>query len=173
MEYIVYKRFKGEGLDGSFNLRHGTVCEERDGFLFAPDGRRICAATSENGWGHFRQNTPEGAFRQEMLERLYKHYQRRPELTAEDFDEMLALLEGGWEDVYKPALKAEDPKSSSGLSDEDYDFLKVYQKLGRRVSSMATATKRVVSDSQSKQAEELQKRINDELRQLFEQKSKN
>lgn len=95
------------------------------------------------------------------------------QLTAEDFDEMLALLEGGWEDVYKPALKAEDPKSSSGLSDEDYDFLKVYQKLGRRVSSMATATKRVVSDSQSKQAEELQKRINEELRQLFEQKNKN
>ena len=86
MEYIVYKRFKGEGLDGSFNLRHGTVCEERDGFLFAPDGRRICAATSENGWGHFRQNTPEGAFRQEMLERLYQHYERSPERAAEDFD---------------------------------------------------------------------------------------
>ncbi|MCM1234370.1 MAG: hypothetical protein NC489_30080 [Ruminococcus flavefaciens] len=86
MEYIVYKRFKGEGLDGPFNLRYGTVCEERDGYLFAPDGRRICAATSENGWGHFRQNTPEGAFRQAMLERLYQHYQRRPECTAEDFD---------------------------------------------------------------------------------------
>ena len=85
MEYIVYKRFREEGIDGPFNLRHGTVCEERDGYLFAPDGRRICAVTSENGWGHFRQNTTEGAFRQEMLERLYKHYQRRPELAAEDF----------------------------------------------------------------------------------------
>ena len=86
MEYIVYKRFKGEGLDGSFNLRHGTVCEERDGFLFAPDGRRICAVTSENGWGHFRQNTPEGAFRQAMLDRLYRNYERSPALAAEDFD---------------------------------------------------------------------------------------
>ena len=50
MEYIVYKRFREEGIDGPFNLRHGTVCEERDGYLFAPDGRRICAVTSENGW---------------------------------------------------------------------------------------------------------------------------
>ena len=24
MEYIVYKRFRGEGIDGPFNLRHGT-----------------------------------------------------------------------------------------------------------------------------------------------------
>lgn len=86
MEYIVYKRFKDKGLDGSFNLRYGTVVEERGGYLFAPDGRRICAATSENGWGHFRQNTPEGAFRQAMLDRLYRHYERNPEFTAEDFD---------------------------------------------------------------------------------------
>lgn len=86
MDYIVYKRFRGDGIEGRFNLPYGTVCEERDGYIFAPDGRRICAATSENGWGHFRQNTPEGAFRQTMLDRLYRHYERRPELTAEDFD---------------------------------------------------------------------------------------
>ena len=62
MEYIVYRRFKAEGIDGAFNLRYGTTVTERGGFLFAADGRKICAATSENGWEHFRPNTPEGAY---------------------------------------------------------------------------------------------------------------
>lgn len=74
MEYIVYKRFRGAGIDGEFNLRYGTAVSEIEGFLLAEDGRRICAATSENGWEHFRQNTPEGAMRQEMLEHLYRWY---------------------------------------------------------------------------------------------------
>lgn len=86
MEYIVYQRFKEKGIEGSFNLPYGTICTERGGFLFAPDGRQICAATSENGWGHFRPNTPEGAYRQEMLSRLYAYYGRNPGAAAEDFD---------------------------------------------------------------------------------------
>ena len=28
MEYIVYKRFRGNGIDGAFNLRYGTVVSE-------------------------------------------------------------------------------------------------------------------------------------------------
>lgn len=86
MEYVVYKRFRGEGIEGDFNLRHGTVCEEWDGYLFAPDGRRICAVTSENGWGHFRENTNEGEYRQAMLDRLYRYYERNPGAAAADFD---------------------------------------------------------------------------------------
>ena len=74
MEYIVYRRFKADGIDGTFNLRYGTLVTERDGFLFAADGRKICAATSENGWEHFRPNTPEGAYRQKMLAALYQWY---------------------------------------------------------------------------------------------------
>ena len=74
MEYIVYRRFKADGIDGAFNLRYGTLVTEQDGFLFAADGRKICAATSENGWEHFRPNTPEGAYRQEMLTVLYQWY---------------------------------------------------------------------------------------------------
>ena len=38
MEYIVYRRFKAEGIDGAFNLRYGTTVTERDGFLFADEG---------------------------------------------------------------------------------------------------------------------------------------
>lgn len=86
MEYVVYKRFRDDGIEGRFNLSYGTVCEERDGYLFAPDGRRICAVTSENGWGHFRPNTPEGARRQAMLDRLYRYYERDPTASAGDFD---------------------------------------------------------------------------------------
>ena len=39
MEYIAYKRFRGAGIDGEFNLRYGTVVSEIEGFLFAADGR--------------------------------------------------------------------------------------------------------------------------------------
>lgn len=85
MEYIVYKRFKGKGIGGEFNLRHGTIVTEAGGFLHAPDGRSICAATSENGWEHFRPNTPEGAYRQAMLDRLYKAYLSGKLNAAEDF----------------------------------------------------------------------------------------
>ena len=75
MEYIVYKRFKGRGIEGDFNLPFGTVLTVREGYLFAPDGRQVCAATSENAWNHFRLNTPEGAHRQALLEPLKKFYQ--------------------------------------------------------------------------------------------------
>ena len=95
MEYIAYKRFRGAGIDGAFNLRYGTLVTERDGFLFTADGRKICAATSENGWEHFRPNTPEGAYRQEMLERLYLWYVKHG--CGDDFvDELWPGQENGY-----------------------------------------------------------------------------
>lgn len=75
MEYVVYRRFKADGIDGAFNLRYGTTVTERDGFLFAADGRRICAVKSENGWIHFRPNTTDGAHRQALIDRLRKFYE--------------------------------------------------------------------------------------------------
>ena len=77
MDYIVYKRFKGKGIGGDFNLPYGTVVAEHNGFLSASDGRQICAVTSENGWEHFRPNTPEGEYRQAMLDRLVKFYRSK------------------------------------------------------------------------------------------------
>lgn len=74
MTYIVYKRFKENGIGGQFNLPYGTLLTEKDGFIFAPDGRPVCAVTSENGWNYFHPNTKEGAYRQAMLNRLYKYY---------------------------------------------------------------------------------------------------
>lgn len=84
MEYFTYRRFKGKGIGGEFNIRYGTIVTERDGFIHASDGRVICAATSENGWEHFRPNTPEGEYRQELLEKLYRFYEKNG--GGEDFD---------------------------------------------------------------------------------------
>ena len=95
MEYIAYKRFHRVGIDGEFNLRYGTAVTEDGGFLIAPDGRRICAATSENGWAHFRQNTREGAKRQKMLNDLYRWYTKNG--CGEDFtDEKWPGQENGY-----------------------------------------------------------------------------
>ena len=84
MEYITYKRFKTTGIDGMFNLSYGTVVNEVNGFLYANDGRRICAVTSENGWEYFRPNTPEGAYRQKLLDKLYQYY--KDGCHSSDFD---------------------------------------------------------------------------------------
>ena len=95
MEYIVYKRFRGHGIDGEFNLKYGTTVMERDGFLFAADGRKICATTSENGWEHFRPLTDEGKYRQDMLEKLYRWYMKHG--CGEDFvDELWPGQENGY-----------------------------------------------------------------------------
>jgi hypothetical protein len=103
MEYIVYKRFRGNGIDGAFNLRYGTVVSEIEGFLFAADGRRICAATSENGWEHFRPNTQEGAERQKMLNDLYRWYRKNG--CDEDFtdDKWPGQENGYWKNRLRTA----------------------------------------------------------------------
>ena len=75
MDYFTYKRFKGKGIGGTFNLPYATIVTEEGGFFHSPDGRGICAVTSENGWRHFRPNTPEGAHRQAMIDRLRKFYE--------------------------------------------------------------------------------------------------
>ena len=85
MDYITYKRYKGSGIGGYFNLRHGTKETENGGFLHAPDGRGICAVTSEDGWEHFRPDTPEGAYRQKLLDKLYRFYISGKGDAAADF----------------------------------------------------------------------------------------
>lgn len=85
MNYFTYRRFKGKGIDGAFNLKYGTIVTEDGDFLYAQDGRCICAVTSENGWQHFRPDTLEGEYRQEMLNRLYRYYEDGRGDSAADF----------------------------------------------------------------------------------------
>ena len=103
MEYIVYKRFRGAGIEGEFNLRYGTAVTEDGGFLTAPDGRRICATTSENGWAHFRPNTREVAERQKMLNDLYRWYAKHG--SGEDFtdDKWPGQENGYWKNRLRTA----------------------------------------------------------------------
>ena len=116
MEYIVYKRFRGNGIDGAFNHRYGTVVSEIEGFLFAADGRRICAVTSENGWGHFRPNTPEGAMRQKMLNDLYRWYEKNG--CGEDFtDEKWPGQENGY---WKNRLRTASTKQLEKIYQEKF-----------------------------------------------------
>ena len=63
----------------------GLVLFGSGGFLHAPDGRGICAVTSEDGWEHFRPDTPEGAYRQKLLDKLYRFYISGKGDAAADF----------------------------------------------------------------------------------------
>ena len=85
LNYFTYRRFKGKGIDGAFNLKYGTIVTEDGGFLYTQDGRCICAVTSENGWQHFRPDTPEGRCRQAMIDRLYRYYESGRGDSGEDF----------------------------------------------------------------------------------------
>lgn len=123
MEFITYKRFKSTGIDGVFNLRYGTLVTERDGFLYAADGRRICAASSENGWEHFRPNTSEGAYRQEMLDALYHWYKKYG--CGEDFaDEKWPGQENGY---WKNRLRTASTKRLSQIYFEKFGVVPCMQ----------------------------------------------
>ena len=73
MTYICYKRVKGRAICGDVNIRYGTIVSEQDGTLYWQD-KPLCLITSENAWEHFHPNTPEGAYRQKMLGKLYSYY---------------------------------------------------------------------------------------------------
>lgn len=94
MDYITHRRFKGNSLSGHVNIPFGTMLREREGVLYLGE-RPICYATSENGWQHFCPNTNEGKKRQEMLEKLYRWYEKHG--CGDDFaDEKWPEQENGY-----------------------------------------------------------------------------
>ena len=94
MDYITYKRFKGKSISGEVNIPYGTILQEHEKFLYL-NGKPICCATSENGWEHFRPDTDEGKYRQDMLEKLYHWYAKHG--CGEDFvDELWPGQENGY-----------------------------------------------------------------------------
>lgn len=52
-QYITRRRARFRAICGNVNLPYGTKAQERDGFLFLPDGRRLCVARSKNGDDYF------------------------------------------------------------------------------------------------------------------------
>lgn len=94
MDYITYKRFKGKSISGEVNIPYGTILQEREKFLYL-DGKPVCCVTSENGWNHFRPLTDEGKYRQDMLDKLYRWYEKHG--CGEDFvDELWPGQDNGY-----------------------------------------------------------------------------
>ena len=94
MQYITHKRFKANGIDGAFNLPFGTLVSESSDMLFY-DGRKICYATSENGWEHFHPNTPEDEHKHQILMALYRWYSKNG--CGDDFtDEKWPTQQNGY-----------------------------------------------------------------------------
>ena len=102
MEYTTYKRFKGKSISGDVNIPYGTILKELGGFLYL-NGKPICCATSENGWNHFRPLTDEGKYRQELLEELYRWYEKNG--CGEDFtdDKWPGQENGYWKNRLRTA----------------------------------------------------------------------
>ena len=78
MDYIVYKRFKGNGICGPVNLPYGTTCEEHDGILVLKDGRKLCADTSQNAYDYFsRDDDGMGLERGKLVQDIRSTLERR------------------------------------------------------------------------------------------------
>ena len=95
MKYTTHKRFKAKGIDGDFNLPYGTLVEYDNGFLFH-DGRRICRATSENGYEHFHEDSPEGECRHEMITVLAEYYKNGGDVSDVYFREFASSENDYW-----------------------------------------------------------------------------
>lgn len=94
MDYITYRRFKEKAFLGRSISHMARFWKEHEKFLYL-DGKPICCVTSENGWEHFRPLTDEGKYRQEILEKLYRWYEKHG--CGEDFvDELWPGQENGY-----------------------------------------------------------------------------
>ena len=102
-DYFCYKRFKGRAICGSVNIPYGTIIAEQDGMLYWQD-KPLCLITSENAWEHFHPNTPEGAYRQKMLNKLYSYYLRHG--TGDDLDpeqSQPGMINRYWKNILRTA----------------------------------------------------------------------
>lgn len=77
MEYICYKRFKDNGMDGYINLPRGSEVEEVDGII-ASGSKAICKNTSQAAYEHFaRNNDNQGLQRGDLIIEIKKILSKR------------------------------------------------------------------------------------------------
>lgn len=57
-QYIVKKRYKGQGIGGYVNIPYGTICDVSEEFIYY-NGVKVCAVTSQNAYNHFWGFYPE------------------------------------------------------------------------------------------------------------------
>lgn len=81
-------------------------------------------------------------------------------VTPEQFDEMVDLMDAGWELCKQQDGNRENETEEE--ADSRREFARTYLALGGSVESAAYATKRVVSDDQVKKYEALKEKVKNE-----------
>lgn len=70
MEYIIHTDFNAKAICGEVNLPKGTVCQERNGFIYY-NGKALCVNRSENAFKHFARNDDgNGLKRGELIQTI-------------------------------------------------------------------------------------------------------
>lgn len=70
-QYICHKQFDGDAICGQITIPVGSKLTEQNNYLYY-EGRKVCVATSENGWEHFHLGTLAGEQRYQMVSALEK-----------------------------------------------------------------------------------------------------
>ena len=77
MDYIVYKRFKGNGICGPVNLPYGTEVSS-DGAFLTVNGEKLCSITSQNAYDFFSRNDDgHGLERGKLVEEITSRMEKR------------------------------------------------------------------------------------------------
>lgn len=88
MEYICYRRFRGEGIDGEMNIRRGVELEELDGVI-AMGSRAVCINTSDNAFKFFaRNNDGNGLKRGDLIMEIKKKLSKRDNKYQQRWDKL-------------------------------------------------------------------------------------
>lgn len=82
-QWICHKPFDGEGIGGAFSIPEHTKLDEENGYLYY-EGRKVCAATSENGWCHFHLYTLAGEHRYRMVSALEQYVEEGGDIIHSD-----------------------------------------------------------------------------------------
>ena len=96
MQYIIHRRFRAAADCGNVNIPYGTICEERDGWLYH-GSRRLCMATSENAHQFFARNDDgDGLLRGILTQGIQKALTLQKGETPEERDKRWRKV---WDDA--------------------------------------------------------------------------
>lgn len=109
MQYITHRRFRTTADCGAVNLPYGTICEERNGWIYH-ESRRLCTARSENAHQYFARNDDgNGTIRGILTQGIQKALRIRKGETPAERDKR-------WEKVWS------DPVCQKYKREEHADF---------------------------------------------------
>lgn len=103
-QWICHKRFDGEGIDGTFSILEKAKLDEQNGILFY-DGRKVCVATSENGWCHFHLSTLAGEQRYKMVSELEQYVEEGGDIVHSE-EYLASTCNHYWKNLIRTAPDA-------------------------------------------------------------------